>query len=67
MPVATDTLYKIGDIVPVSGTYLCVPCGYTQYFEAGSLFTTCLACLAGTADGPEGFKEPDDDFWSFMG
>lgn len=64
---ATETLYKIGDIVQQSGMYVCVPCGYMQYFEAGSVFTYCLACLAGTSDGPAGYQTPAAEFWQFMG
>jgi hypothetical protein len=63
MPTATKEFYKIGDIVPGSGVYLCVPCGYTQYFSAGDNFTTCLVCLAGTPDGPPGYQEPENEFW----
>jgi hypothetical protein len=62
----SDQLYKIGDPVPTSGMYLCVPCGYVQPFNAGDLFTTCEACLAGTADGPQDFQEPEAEFWQFM-
>ncbi|OGZ97449.1 MAG: hypothetical protein A3I44_06125 [Candidatus Sungbacteria bacterium RIFCSPLOWO2_02_FULL_51_17] len=64
--VATE-LFRIGDVVPESGTYICVPCGYTQTFYAGELFTTCLACFAGTANGPEGFTEEDAEFWQYVG
>lgn len=65
-PAAAD-LFAIGQTVPISGLYVCVPCGYTQQFEAGELFTTCDACLAGTDYGPEGYTEPEAEFWTFMG
>ncbi|MBI2056580.1 MAG: hypothetical protein HYT37_04380 [Candidatus Sungbacteria bacterium] len=58
---------KIGDTVSQSGMYLCVPCGYMQYFEAGQNFTTCDACLAGTENGPENFREETAEFWQFIG
>lgn len=61
-----EKLYKIDDVVPQSGQYLCVPCGYVQYFNEGNLFTTCDACLAGTADGPEGYKQDEADFWQLI-
>jgi hypothetical protein len=64
--VITKALYKIGDSVPESGSYLCVPCGYVQYFEAGKLFTTCDACFAGTEIAPEGFKDADAEFWQHV-
>lgn len=67
MPTAIlEKLYKIGDEVPQSGQYLCVPCGYVQYFNEGDLFTTCDACLAGTPDGPEGYKQDEADFWQLI-
>ncbi len=59
-------LYKIGDPVPESGDYVCVPCGYVQYFEAGVTFTTCEACYAGTDIGPEGYTEPEAEFWELV-
>lgn len=62
-----DSLYKIGDKVLASGNYLCVPCGYLQYFQEGEFFTTCEACYAGTDLGPEDFREPDAEFWQFVG
>ena len=64
--IATTTLYKISDVVPQNGYYLCVPCGYQQYFEAGALFTTCDACFAGTDIGPEGYREPENEFWQLV-
>lgn len=67
-PVAAPArLHKIGDIVPISGLYVCVPCGYTQTFEAGGLFTTCEACLAGTEYGPEGYQNEEVEFWQYIG
>lgn len=66
MLAVVTQLYKKGDVVPVSGSYVCVPCGYIQQFEAGSLFIECLACLAGTELGPEGFRENEQEFWQFI-
>ncbi len=62
----TKTLYKIGDIVPVHGMYMCVPCGYVQEFQEGALFTTCELCLAGTEEGPEDYKEAETEFWELL-
>lgn len=61
LAVVTQT-YAKSDIAPVSGMYVCLPCGFTQYFEAGSRFTECLACLAGTPFGPEGYREDEQEF-----
>jgi hypothetical protein len=59
-------LYKIGDIVPMYGAYLCVPCGYIQAFEEGEVFMTCEACLAGTPDGPKDYQELEVEFWELI-
>lgn len=67
MIVTTRSLYRIGDVVGVGGSYLCVPCGYVQYFKAGDNFITCEACFAGTGDGPEGYRETASEFWQFIG
>lgn len=67
MSVTVTEVFKKGDVVPVSGQYVCIPCGYIQYFEAGTGFTECLACLAGTPFGPEGFRENEREFWQFLG
>ncbi len=62
----TKTLYKIGDIAPVHGMYMCIPCGYVQEFQQDALFTTCELCLAGTDEGPEGYKEAETEFWELI-
>jgi len=58
-----EQLHKIGDKVPATGNYVCVPCGYMQYFKEGDFFTTCEACYAGTDLGPENYQESDAEFW----
>lgn len=67
MTTLVTQLFRKGDPVPVSGIYVCVPCGFIQYFTAGTLFKECLACLAGTLDGPEGYRENEQEFWQFIG
>ena len=67
MQAAVTQLYRKGDAVSVSGSYVCVPCGYVQYFAAGMTFTECYACLAGTEFGPEGYREGEGEFWQFLG
>ena len=62
-----DGLYKIGDLVLITGNYVCVPCGYVQFFKAGDIFITCEACYAGTDLGPEGYQESGSEFWQFIG
>lgn len=66
MLTAVTQCFRKGDVVAVSGEYVCVPCGYTQRFAAGELFTECLACLAGTDLGPEGYRENEQEFWQLM-
>lgn len=56
-------LFKIGDVIPKTGMYICVPCGFVTEFFEGEMFLTCEACLAGTPDGPYGFQEEQDEFW----
>ena len=65
--VVTKELYGIGDTVPTTGMYVCVPCGYMQQFIAGEVFLTCEACLAGTDYGPQGYEDPASEFWQFIG
>lgn len=67
MLTVTAKLLKIGDVVSQSGMYVCAPCGYMQRFEAGGIFTTCDACLAGTENGPEGYRNAESEFWQFLG
>ena len=62
-----DKLYKIGDIVPATGQYVCVPCGFVTDFTEGTAFTTCEACYAGTSIGPAGYEDPAAEFWQFVG
>lgn len=67
MVTTVTRLYKKGDVVLLSGAYVCVPCGYVQHFNAGALFTECFACLAGTEFGPEGYREGEQEFWQCIG
>jgi len=55
-----NNLYKINDIVPQDGRYICVPCAYIMEFKKGDKFTVCPLCLAGTKEGP---IEEQDEFW----
>lgn len=61
-----ELLFKIGDVIPKTGQYLCVPCGFVQFFTEGALFTTCEACFAGTSNGPDSFTDAEDEFWQFV-
>lgn len=67
MPTLITQLFRNGDTVPVSGMYVCVPCGFMQYCAEGALFIECLACLAGTPNGPEGYRENEQEFWQSIG
>ncbi len=62
----SQLLYKVGDIVPENGWYLCVPCGFADEFKAGDAFPVCKVCLAGTEDGPDGYTEPHVEYWEKM-
>jgi len=39
------TTYKVGDVVPEDGLYICVPCGNKKYLKTGERFKSCLQCL----------------------
>ena len=67
MSVAVTQRFAAGGVIPASGLYLCVPCGYVERFAAGARFPPCPACLAGTEFGPEGWREGEDDFWEYLG
>lgn len=60
-------MFRIGDVIPQAGVYICVPCGFMQYFEADEQFRTCDACLARTEYGPEGFQDVASESWQFAG
>ena len=47
-------LWKWGQIVPETGEYLCVDCGFIDNFEAGAVFPVCEVCLSGEPAGPSG-------------
>jgi len=50
--------YNIGCVVPCSGFYVCVPCGYKKYFERGGKFTRCFGCLENKKnEGDHYFKD----------
>ena len=58
-------LYKNGDLVDVSGEYLCTSCGNIVYFQAGERFRECNICFAGSSQGPEGYRE-GVEFWKLI-
>ena len=62
----TKQLYKIDDLVPEHGMYMCVPCGYVQEFQKGAFFTTCELCLAGTDEGPDDYTKGEAEFWELI-
>lgn len=67
MFVAVTQRFTAGGVVPVSGAYVCVPCGYVERLDAGARFPPCPACLAGTEFGPEGYREHEQEFWELLG
>jgi hypothetical protein len=50
-----EIMYKIGEIVRVSGLYVCVPCGYKKRLNAGDTFPSCVNCM-------QKQKEEQDEF-----
>ncbi len=53
-------LYKWGQIVPETGDYLCVDCGYIATFAEGEIFPVCEVCLSGEPAGP---TSADGAYW----
>ncbi len=45
--IKTGNTFDVKSVVPKSGTYVCVPCGYRQEFKKGDCFPLCFACLEG--------------------
>jgi len=45
-----ETLYNKGTLVPEDGEYMCIDCGYSQFFKKGEVFPVCPVCLAGEED-----------------
>ncbi len=39
--------FNVESIVPKSGIYICVPCGYKRAFKKGDCFPLCFSCLEG--------------------
>jgi rubrerythrin len=60
-----ESLYKVGDLVPSAGRYICTVCGFIiEYAEKhlayGVKFPECPVCHAGSENGP---KQVHEDFW----
>jgi hypothetical protein len=56
--------YRYGQIVPKTGEYMCIDCGYISEYKAGSVFPVCEVCLSGDPNGP---VSTDKGFWEFIG
>lgn len=37
--------YRVGERVPIDGSYVCVPCGYRMHFAEGDEFPACIGCM----------------------
>jgi hypothetical protein len=55
-----QNLYKWGQVVPETGDYLCIDCGYIGSFEVGDIFPVCEVCLSGEPAGP---TSSDGAYW----
>jgi hypothetical protein len=55
-----DGFWAWGQVVPVTGEYLCKDCGYIEEFQAGDVFPICEVCQAGEPDGP---STPEMGYW----
>jgi hypothetical protein len=59
----TDNLWRVAQIVTISGEYLCTDCGYIDNFTKGDIFPVCEVCLSGEPDGP---KAIDLGYWELL-
>ena len=59
-----DNLWRIAQVVPKDGEYLCVDCGYIEEFKTGELFPLCEVCLSGDPDGPSAVAK---GYWEYLG
>jgi hypothetical protein len=58
-----DKLWRVLQIVPEDGEYLCVDCGYIEELRAGSVFPVCEVCLSGDPDGPAATEK---GYWEYL-
>ena len=58
-----DGYWKVGQVVPEDGEYLCKDCGLVLEFAKGDYFPICDACQAGEPDGP---CTPEEGFWELI-
>lgn len=55
--MGTPSPYNKGDLVPESGVYVCVPCGFKRELHGGEQFPECISCFSGTEEGDEQYVE----------
>jgi hypothetical protein len=58
-----DKPFSKGDVVPVAGEYVCVPCGFKKKYEPGEQFGECLSCLSGTPNGQHDEFLEGEEMW----
>ena len=63
-----EKLYKVGDVIPQAGEYVCVVCGVVveylpRHIEKGAVFGVCPLCHSGSENGP---KKTHEEFWKFV-
>lgn len=56
--------YKWGQIVRVTGEYLCVDCGYIFELNEGDVFPICEVCLSGDITSPD--SKTDKGYWELV-
>ena len=59
-----DNTWRVAQVVPKTGEYLCIDCGYIEEFKAGGLFPVCEVCLSGDPDGPSALEK---GYWEYLG
>ena len=58
--------FDVGSRVQISGTYICVPCGYTCTFKKRTVFPRCFNCLVGKKYKGDDYIK-DLGLWEYLG
>lgn len=59
-----DGLWRVAQIVPKTGEYLCVDCGYIEELQQGVIFPVCEVCQSGDPEGPSPIEK---GYWEYLG
>jgi hypothetical protein len=60
-----EKYWRVGQIIPKTGDYLCIDCGNITTFQAGDVFYVCDVCMSGDPTGPT--EGTEQGYWEFLG